>query len=275
VVTLRDLLEFLSLKLELESPGEEAAPLPAGPAPLPQQPNERKEKEMRSGALTKVVLLASLLALAGSLYFFGTSALEKISYAVAVGRAEAARQRLSEMSRRDRTSPLFRAVAEASKPSVVVVNVKKRLKVQPMPMPGMDDFLRRFFGEGSPMPSPFGPRRKQEEPPRRFYARGLGSGVIVDAEKGTVLTNWHVVRGADEVEIDLGGGRKREAEWVRSDRYTDVAVIKVDPEGLLAAPFGDSDAVQVGDRVLAIGAPEGLPQTVTAGIISAKGRTTT
>jgi serine protease Do len=103
--------------------------------------------------------------------------------------------------------------------------------------------------------------------------RGLGSGVVVDAEKGYVVTNYHVVRGADQVELVAHDGREFAAEWIRTDRQTDLAVIKVKgAKGLIDVPLGDSDKAEVGDWVLAVGAPAGLPQTVTAGIISAKGR---
>ena len=111
-------------------------------------------------------------------------------------------------------------------------------------------------------------------PKREYYSRGLGSGVIVNAEKGYILTNWHVVHNADEVEVVTQDNRHLQAQWVRSDKATDLAVIKVKPDGLIDAPLGDSDQMQVGDLVMAFGAPEGLSQTVTAGIISAKGRTT-
>ena len=104
--------------------------------------------------------------------------------------------------------------------------------------------------------------------------RGLGSGVVVDAANGYVLTNFHVVAGADQVKVALADGREFKAAWVRSDPLTDVAIIKITADGLVAATLGDSDQVQVGDWVLAIGAPQRLPETVTAGIVSAKGRNT-
>jgi serine protease Do len=94
----------------------------------------------------------------------------------------------------------------------------------------------------------------------------------VDAEHGYVLTSRHVVRGAETALVMLADGRTREAHWSRSDAHSDLAILKIDPADLVAAPLGNSDDVDVGDWVLAIGAPEGLPQTVTSGIISAKGR---
>jgi serine protease Do len=98
--------------------------------------------------------------------------------------------------------------------------------------------------------------------------------VIVDAEEGYVLTNNHVVAGADKVKVILHDGRTLSTEWIRRDPKTDLAVLKVDPERLIAAPLGDSGKMEVGDWVLAVGSPEGFEQSVTAGIISAKGRRT-
>lgn len=102
---------------------------------------------------------------------------------------------------------------------------------------------------------------------------GTGSGVIVDADDGYILTNHHVVGEADEIQVTLIDGRTLEAEVVGSDVRTDIAVIKVEPENLTEMPIGDSGKVRVGDFVIAIGNPYGLDNTVTSGIISALGRT--
>ncbi|MFW6154643.1 MAG: trypsin-like peptidase domain-containing protein, partial [Planctomycetota bacterium] len=104
--------------------------------------------------------------------------------------------------------------------------------------------------------------------------RGLGSGVVVDAERGYVLTNNHVVADADEVAVVFSDGREFMAEEILRDPKTDLAVIRIDADGLVEAQLADSEEAQVGDLVLAIGSPQGLTQTVTAGIISAKGRRT-
>ena len=102
---------------------------------------------------------------------------------------------------------------------------------------------------------------------------GAGSGVIVDAENGYILTNHHVVGEADEIQISLIDGRTLDAEIVGSDAGTDIALIKVDADGLTEMPIGDSEDVRVGDFVIAIGNPYGLSHTVTSGIVSALGRT--
>jgi serine protease Do/serine protease DegQ len=102
---------------------------------------------------------------------------------------------------------------------------------------------------------------------------GAGSGVIVDADGGHILTNHHVVDGADKIQVTLHDGRTLEAEIVGSDAGTDIALLKVEPDNLTDMPIGDSDSVRVGDFVIAIGNPYGLDNTVTSGIVSALGRT--
>jgi len=111
-----------------------------------------------------------------------------------------------------------------------------------------------------------------EGTPRREMG-SAGSGVIVDAERGYVLTNAHVVKGANLIEVTTRDKRRFKAELVGHDPETDLAVLRVKAEQLTAVPLGDSDKVQVGDFVLAIGNPFGLGQTVTSGIVSALGRT--
>ena len=132
--------------------------------------------------------------------------------------------------------------------------------------PGMDDFLRRFFGEDAP---PMGrmPNRAQRAPRQE----GIGSGVIVTKE-GYILTNNHVVDGAEEVKVAMQDGREFTAKVVGRDPKTDIAVIKIDAKDLPAVPLGDSDRLEIGDVVLAVGNPFGIGQTVTSGIVSATGR---
>jgi S1-C subfamily serine protease len=127
-----------------------------------------------------------------------------------------------------------------------------------------NDFFRRFFGE---------PRGDDPRVPRAPRQRGLGSGVIVSSD-GYILTNHHVVDGADQVRVDLSDGRVLDAKVIGSDAPSDLAVVKIDASGLHALALGNSDAVQVGDVVLAIGNPLGIGQTVTMGIVGAKGRST-
>ena len=135
--------------------------------------------------------------------------------------------------------------------------------------PDMDGFFRRFFGDQFPGNQFQGrvPRRSLEVPRQQ----GIGSGVIATRD-GYILTNNHVVDGADEVKVALQDGREFTAKVIGRDSKTDVAVIKIDGKDLPAVPMADSDRVEVGDVVLAVGNPFGIGQTVTTGIVSATGR---
>jgi serine protease Do len=133
--------------------------------------------------------------------------------------------------------------------------------------PEMDDMLRRFFGDQFQ-----GPRQRPGlRGPRMPMQQGIGSGVVVTKD-GYILTNNHVVDRADEVKVALQDGREFTAKVVGRDPKSDVAVIKIDARDLPAVPLADSDKVEVGDVVLAIGNPFGIGQTVTTGIVSATGR---
>jgi Do/DeqQ family serine protease len=159
-------------------------------------------------------------------------------------------------------------VVNVVSPAVVTVRVEGRAKVSPTQFQG-DDFFRRFFGDQLPFD-------RQGRDGRNFRApkqRALGSGVIVSTD-GYILTNDHVVDGADQVHVELTDGRTFSAKVVGTDKPTDLAVLKVNASDLHALPLGNSDAVQVGDVVLAVGNPLGIGQSVTMGIISAKGRST-
>jgi serine protease Do len=129
----------------------------------------------------------------------------------------------------------------------------------------MDDMLRRFFGDQ--FPGSHGQRHEFGMPRQQ----GIGSGVIATKD-GYILTNNHVVDGADEVKVALQDGREFTAKVIGRDPKTDVAVIKIDGKDLPAVPMADSDKVEVGDVVLAVGNPFGIGQTVTTGIVSATGR---
>jgi Do/DeqQ family serine protease len=148
------------------------------------------------------------------------------------------------------------AVARAA-PSVVNIFTSKEIRSPRHPLLN-DPIFRRFFGDQLP-----------DEAQR---ASSLGSGVIVSAN-GYVLTNHHVVEAADEIEVALADGKKLLAKVVGNDPETDLAVLRVNAEGLPAITFGSSDALKVGDVALAIGNPFGVGQTVTGGIVSALGRT--
>ena len=151
-----------------------------------------------------------------------------------------------------------------------VVKVFTTAHVQQMGYSGssdMDDMLRRFFGDQFPGQGQRPGRRSQRMP----MQQGIGSGVIVTKD-GYILTNNHVVDNADEVKVGLQDGREFTAKVIGRDPKSDVAVIKIDAKDLPAVPLADSEKVEVGDVVLAIGNPFGIGQTVTTGIVSATGR---
>ena len=163
----------------------------------------------------------------------------------------------------------FAAVAAHVKPAVVSVYSERTVKLQSpqFPFPFGDKFFHQFFGPG--FSSPRGQPREYNVP-----QRGMGSGMIID-KQGHILTNYHVVQDGDKLNVRLADQRRFDAEVVGTDPKTDVAIIKIKgkvPDDLPTVDLGDSDALQVGDLVIAIGSPFGLTQTVTQGIISATGR---
>jgi serine protease Do len=150
-------------------------------------------------------------------------------------------------------------------PAVVTIHAEKRERA-PQQFPfEMDPFLDRFFGGQ-------GNRRQQQPQPER-KASALGSGVIV-SQDGYILTNHHVVDGAEQIKVDLSDNRTVDAKLVGSDAPSDLAVLKVNAGSLPVLSLGNSDQTRVGDVVLAVGNPLGVGKTVTMGIISAKGRQT-
>lgn len=147
-------------------------------------------------------------------------------------------------------------VVEKTSPAVVRIATERKAQTQMSPFP-FDDFFRDIIPQQRP---------QQKE-------RGAGSGVIVNTD-GTILTNHHVIDGAEKILVQTIDNKTYEAKIVGTDPPSDLAVLKIEAQNLSALPLGDSDRVRVGDIVLAIGNPLGIGQTVTAGIISAKGRQT-
>jgi serine protease Do len=146
-------------------------------------------------------------------------------------------------------------------PAVVTIRASRRVRA-PQQFPFMDDpFFRQFFGGGTP------------RQPQTQLQRALGSGVIVQAD-GHILTNHHVVDGAEDIKVDLSSKRTYSAKLVGSDPPSDLAVLKISASDLPVLQLADSDKVRVGDVCLAVGNPLGIGESVTAGIVSAKGRAT-
>ena len=176
------------------------------------------------------------------------------------------------------TSKAFTAVANKTIPAVVFVNVQKTIEIssphgQRSPFGNNDsqgffdfdeDFLERFFGYRQP-------RQRSPRSPRKYEQLGQGSGFII-SQDGYILTNNHVVGDVDKITVTLQDGRKFDAKVVGTDPKSDVAVIKVEADNLPVIELGDSDVLDIGEWVIAIGSPFGLDATVTVGVVSAKGR---
>jgi len=223
-------------------------------------------------AMQRSLLILLVLVLGIGIGIGVTTTLPKLSSprAHAVEKAEASAS-FAKLQEADDLSISFKYVARALRPSVVTIRSVRKIRAENPVRPNgarpeipgefrrffEDDTLDKFFDRGVPQGG--------------LQQQGMGTGVIV-SEDGYVLTNNHVVRGADEVEVILSTNRKLKAQIVGTDKATDVAVLKVAAKGLAAARLGNSENMEVGDWVLAIGSPFGLDQTVTAGIVSAKGR---
>jgi serine protease Do len=185
--------------------------------------------------------------------------------ALAQGRTDAARQ----------LSKAFSDTAKSAMPAVVSIKVEKTVPADQMmgsgnpfeqfndPFGGLnDDFLRRFFGGQMP----------QRQAPQKYVERGQGSGFIISPD-GYILTNNHVVGDVDKITVELKDGRKfTDAKVIGTDPDTEVALIKIPGSDFPVLPMGDSDKIEIGDWVVAIGNPFGLSETVTVGVVSAKGR---
>jgi len=196
----------------------------------------------------------AIVAIAAAMVHFDV--IGHVAYALERGRIKADQEHLTRISSQEVAaleglSRAFNTVASVIKPSVV--NIRAKLKGDEEAA----ERMRRFFGNEFTIPP--------------SYSEGTGSGVVFD-DQGYIITNNHVVGNAERVDVTLADGRQYKAKLVGADRMTDVAVVKIESNRLHPASFGDSDAVKVGDMVLAVGSPFRLDQTVSHGIISAKGR---
>jgi Do/DeqQ family serine protease len=212
--------------------------------------------------VARSVLVAGLLFALAGLGFGGYGWL-------ATGRGRPPAPAASPTATADALQSAFVTVAEKVRPAVVNIGTvqvarNRRAPIVPGPGAGDDpffkDFFDQFFGRG-------GPGRREE-----FRQPGLGSGVIID-KRGYVLTNYHVIRGADSVTVKLPSKEEFQGRIVGTDAKTDLAIIRFQPEGQIrVATLGDSDTLRVGEWAIAIGNPFGLDQTVTVGVVSATGR---
>jgi serine protease Do len=173
--------------------------------------------------------------------------------------------------------PDFTELVEQVGPSVVNIRTSEKVTARAAPGTPNDEEMLEFFRRfGIPVPPNVprqGPRQNRPQPQEDEQPRGVGSGFILSAD-GLIMTNAHVVEGADEVLVTLTDKREFKARIIGSDRRSDVAVVKIEALGLPAVKVGDVNRLRVGEWVMAIGSPFGLENTVTAGIVSAKQRDT-
>jgi serine protease Do len=208
---------------------------------------------IKSTLFQRMLILTMTILLVGSFTFITTaSAKEK-----AISR--------ESVNLLAKLSDALAEVADAARPAVVNISTTSTVTMQEHPFGDMfnDPFFRRFFGDQ------FGQQGQGQK--RKFKSSALGSGVIV-SENGYILTNNHVIKGADEIKVILYDKREFKGKVVGSDPRTDLAVIKINAKDLPTLRIGQSTKLKTGDVVLAIGNPFGLNQTITMGIVSAVGR---
>ena len=210
-----------------------------------------------------LLIVAALIVVTGIVIGLDT---DELTMQTAVGQTNDTLETSEDFQQLDRANRAFINLVKRTRPAVVQITTKtRRNRIVPSQRnqltPEEENLFRRFFDEPNPRP-----------------ATGVGSGVIV-SDDGYILTNNHVIEGTDEIKVTLSDGSEYDAELVGRDDAqsevggSDLAVIKIDAKELPVLPFGDSDALEVGEWVIAIGTPLNYSQTVTRGIVSAKGRT--
>jgi serine protease Do len=209
-------------------------------------------RQLRRGSLSALTILLAAVVTFGGLRLYADQVKTDAQKAAALEQS---------LAQADALSLAFQHAVENVAPSVVSITSVDHVRVSDR---SLDDPFRRFFEDM--IPEDAQPRR-----PREFERRGQGTGFVVRSD-GYIVTNNHVVANADELLVRMKDGREMEAQVIGTDVESDVAVIRVDGSNLPAVSFGDSSSLNVGQWVLAVGSPFGLEQTVTAGVVSATGR---
>ena len=226
-----------------------------------------------------MLILTACVIIAGIVISWDT---DKFTVQTAIGQTNDGLETSEDFQHLDRANRAFINLVKRTRPAVVKITTQTRpnrivTSRRNQLTPEEEEEFRRFFGDELPLPF----RRFFEEPeriPDLRPSRGVGSGVIV-SDDGYILTNNHVIEGTDAIKVTLSNGKEYDAELVGRDDAqsevggSDLAVIKIDAKELPVLPFGDSDALEVGEWVIAIGTPLNYSQSVTRGIVSAKGRT--
>ena len=215
-----------------------------------------------------LVILAALVVVIGLVIGWDT---DELTLQTAIGQTNDAFQSSEDFQYLDRANKAFINLVKQTRPAVVQITTQTKQRQRQM---SRNQLYRFFFGPEGPE---FDSRPESETDPDPI--QGLGSGVIV-REDGYILTNNHVIDGVDHITVLLANGREYPAELVGSDPAqrngggSDLALLKIDADNLPALQFGDSEALEVGEWVIAIGSPHGFAQTVTRGVVSAKDRDT-
>ena len=236
-----------------------------------------KSRNTLRNPIRVMLILTAFVVVAGIVISWDT---DEFTLQTAVGQTNDTLETSEDFLHLERANRAFINLVKRTRPAVVQITTQTRrnrivTSQRNQLTPEQEREFRRFFGDEFPF------RRFFEEPeriPNPMPSRGVGSGVIV-SDDGYILTNNHVIEGTDAIKVTLSNGKEYDAELVGRDDAqsevggSDLAVIKIDAEALPVLPFGDSDALEVGEWVIAIGTPLNYSQSVTRGIVSAKGRT--
>jgi len=215
---------------------------------------------IRQFALIFVLTFALIFAL------LKTDVAGRLAYSVEKARLQALREAMPSVAELAVLSQTARQAAELAMPAVVAIETEVQ-QVFSTAGRNLEDLL-----EDGELSDEAANRLREWHETHPWLGNGLGSGFVIDAEDGLILTNHHVVENAAGIEVKLYDGRRYEADVVGADPETDLAVLRIDAEQLHEVAFGDSDAMHVGDDVLALGNPFGLSGTLSRGIVSARGR---
>ena len=240
----------------------------------------RLSTTLRNNTVRVILVLAVLIVAAGIIIDRDTN---EFTLQTAVGQTNDTLQTSEDFLHLERANRAFIDLVARTRPAVVQITTKTQRNRITTPQrqenspEDEEEQFRRFFDEDSPFRFFFEERPQRPLNPNLRPTQGIGSGVIV-SDDGYILTNNHVIERSDEITVTLSNGKEYAAKLVGRDAAgtevsgTDLAVLKIDAEGLPTLPFGDSDQLEVGEWVIAIGTPLNFSQTVTRGIVSAKGR---
>ena len=228
-----------------------------------------------------ILIVAALIVVSGIVISWDT---DEFAVQTAIGQTNDTLETSEDFQHLERANRAFINLVKRTRPAVVQITTQTRrnrivTSQRNQLTPEEEELFRRFFDDELQRPfRRFFEERRAPELPNPRARTGVGSGVIV-SDDGYILTNNHVIEGTDEIKVTLSDGKEYDAKLVGRDNArsevggSDLAVIKIDAAGLPVLPFGDSDALEVGEWVIAIGTPLNYSQSVTRGIVSAKGRT--